>query len=145
MRDFPGCRFFEPADLGFSAQAIGAGAAVNGPVFPVAAGLYLTGAVLYFLDTGPSTNIDVHFSPVDLDTTVLGAVNVPIVTTLNPAINEHVLVRIHGAAVVASSGTADPKGAALLNVPYARLVVTNNDGANAAAVTLRLSLCGALQ
>ncbi len=146
MKQFPGCHFFEPADLGFDAQAIAASGSVTGNIIPITALMMVKSAMIYFLDAGPSTSLNLKILPVDIDgVTNLGSASVSIVTTLNPAVTEHVLIHIESGLVRTSKGNPNDNGSALLGLPYGRLVVVNADGVNAATVTVRLFLNGALK
>ena len=140
MLEFPGGRWYEPADLGFNSIVIGAGAFVSGAIVPWSAGFQFARVTFLFeLVAGPSADFTLASRALDVDGQTFLTVGVNLVSNMTIS----TLGIFSGNADVprAITGVAQPSSLAMvIGVPYVQLRIINNDGVNPGTVSLRAFL-----
>lgn len=142
MRQFPGGVWYEPGDLGFDDQLIGASGSVNGNIVPWCSRTSFSWiAWIFEIDSGSSASFNLRAKPIDLDGTTLlaDAFFATLVTTL--ATDAAIYFSPKSGVASTSSGAVNVSHYnVLIAAPYVRFTIVNNDGVNPGNVTLRLLL-----
>lgn len=138
MRYLPEALWYEPADLGFNAQVIGASSFVTGKIVPWAAALRFTTIIFHLSYTGTAASITCRYRGLDQNG----------LTFLNSTANVWSIVQGSGffywcsnnqprasVGVVVATVVGDLQGS-----PYMQFDILNNDAANSATVTMRAGL-----
>ena len=134
----PGGLRYSGVALGFNNQLIGIGATVQGPIVPWRTRHPIWSAsILYDKVSGASSSVNLQIAGFDFDgVTGIGGFT----SFLNTVPDDAFAYVVHG-AITASGGTTVAAGAQIiLDAPYARFRVINNDALNTVNVTLQIIL-----